>query len=134
MSLTIAVDFDGTIADHLFPRIGRPVPGAFSWLKKFRSKGAQLILWTMRSDGQDAGDVLTEAVEFCRENGVEFWGINKNPRQDWSLSPKAYAHVYIDDAAFGCPLIPNWKVGGRPMVDWKKVGPAVMRMVVKKDA
>jgi hypothetical protein len=129
VSLTIAVDFDGTIADHAYPDIGKPVPGAFKWLKAFRKKGAQLILWTMRSDGQESGDVLAQAVEFCREHGVEFWGVNQNPRQEWSKSPKAYAHVYIDDAAFGCPLIENKRMGGRPMVDWDVVGPAVMAMI-----
>ncbi len=60
MSLYIAVDFDGTIVDHQFPEIGKAVPGAFDWLKRFKEAGATLILWTMRSDGQEYGDVLTQ--------------------------------------------------------------------------
>ena len=51
MSIPIAVDFDGTIVDHVFPEIGAAVPGAFKWLKRFKEAGATLILWTMRSDG-----------------------------------------------------------------------------------
>lgn len=127
---TIAVDFDGTICDHVFPDIGKPVPGAFEWLAKFQEAGARLILFTMRSDGQQNGDVLTHAVEFCRENGIEFFGVNRNPEQDtWTDSPKAYAHVYIDDAAFGCPLRDNPRAGGRPYVDWDAVGPEVLSLI-----
>ena len=124
----IAVDFDGTIVDHRFPDIGSPVPGALEWLRAFKEAGATLILWTMRSDGQESGDVLTQAVEFCRSNGVEFDFANEHP-QDWTTSPKAYAHVYIDDAAFGCPLRKNPRCGGRPFVDWDVVGPSVMEMI-----
>jgi len=126
------------LAEHEFPDIGREVPGAFDWLKKFQAAGAKLILWTMRSDGRtgdgkENGPVLTEAVEWCRERGVEFWGVNGNPGQSsWTQSPKAYAHLYIDDAAFGCPLVESKKFGNRPYVDWSKVGPAVMDMLAGK--
>lgn len=76
----IAVDFDGTIVEHEFPDIGRESTGAFHWMKKWQEAGAKLILWTMRSDGltgtgKENGPVLTDAVEFCRRNGVEFFGI-----------------------------------------------------------
>lgn len=128
-SFAIAIDFDGTIVEHRYPDIGREVPGAIEWMKKFKEAGARLILWTMRSDGQQSGKVLTEAVKFCRSKGVTFWGVNKNPDQDWSESPKAYAKIYIDDAAFGCPLRESKEAGARPMVDWSQVGPAVLGMI-----
>lgn len=124
----IAVDFDGTIVDHRFPDIGNPVPGSFEWLKRFKAAGAKLILWTMRSDGQSYGDVLSSAVAFCRGNGVEFDFVNENP-QPWTTSPKAYAHVYIDDSAACCQLKDNPRSGGRPYVDWDVVGPAVMKLI-----
>lgn len=127
--MKIAVDFDGTIVDHRFPDIGEPVPWAFYWLDALQRAGAKLILYTMRSDGQVDGDVLTKAVAFCRENGIEFYGVNRDPDQDaWTSSPKAFAHVYIDDAAMGCPLIENPRASGRPMVDWEKVGPIAMKL------
>ena len=124
----IAVDFDGTIVDHQFPEIGDQVPGAIEWLSKYQEAGASLILWTMRSDGQDSGDVLTQAVEYCRGAGIEFDHVNENP-QDWTTSNKAYAHVYIDDAAAGVPLKENPRCGGRPFVDWDVIGPLVMEMI-----
>lgn len=142
MSFIVAVDFDGTIVDHQFPSVGPPVPGAFEWLKRFEAAGAKLILWTMRSPGRESlesgtleGDVLQDAVDFCKANGIEFWGINENPDQHtWTASPKAYAHVLIDDAAFGCPLRGDKRMGGRPMVDWDLVGPAVLAMIEQAKA
>lgn len=134
--MIIAIDFDGTIAEHEFPEIGAAVPGAFEWMKRWQEAGAKLILWTMRSDGRSAdgkrenGPVLTEAVEFCRANGVEFYGVNCNPGQaSWTQSPKVYAHVYVDDAGINCPLRESRKSGGRPMVDWAAVGPAVLEFI-----
>jgi hypothetical protein len=127
----IAVDYDGTIVDHQYPDHGNENPGAFEWLRRYMEAGAKLILWTMRSDNEEKdGPTLTTAVEFCRAHGVEFYGVNHGPGQErWTDSPKVYAHVYIDDAAFGCPLRPNPRMGGRPMVDWSVVGPAVMKMI-----
>lgn len=116
-----AIDFDGTLVEHMFPEIGPEVPDAFDWLHRFEAGGVRLMLWTMRS-----GYTLDRAVEFCRERGVEFWGVNESRGQRaWSISPKQYAHVYIDDAALGCPLC---MVGGnRPVVDWAIAGPMAMR-------
>lgn len=138
--MLIAIDFDGTIVDHRFPDVGDPVPGAIEWMKRFQAAGAQLILWTMRSDkrGDAIGplgvgpdhDYLQDAVDYCRASGVTFWSVNGNREQSsWTDSPKAYAHLYIDDAAFGCPLRENPRMGGRPFVDWDVVGPAVMAML-----
>ncbi len=136
----VCVDFDGTIAEHEFPDVGAAVPGAFEWLRRWQEAGAKLILWTMRSDGRtgtgrENGPVLTDAVEFCRANGVEFWGVNQNPTQaSWTTSPKAYAHVYVDDMAAGCPLRESRKSGNRPVVDWSVVGPAVLALIEKRKA
>lgn len=133
--MIIAVDFDGTIVEHEFPDVGAPVHGSFRWMKEWQDAGAKLILWTMRSDGRtgegkENGPVLTDAVEFCRANGIEFHAVNGNPEQkSWTQSPKAYAHVYVDDAAFGCPIRPSMKMGNRPVVDWEIVGPAVLELI-----
>lgn len=126
MSLIIAVDFDGTIVEHRFPDIGKPVPLALETLRECRELGAELILWTMRSDSKEE-NYLSQAVEYLDANGIELFGINQNPETDWSTSPKAYAHIYVDDAALGCPLMPS--TTGRPMVDWAKVRPVLISML-----
>lgn len=130
----VAVDFDGTIVDHRYPDLGMAVPGAFEWLAKWQESGAKLILLTMRHDESGDGPVLTDAVELCRRNGIEFYAINENPSQkSWTQSPKVYAHIYVDDAALGCPLRENTRRnGGRPFVDWEKAGPIVLTAILEQ--
>lgn len=132
MGSVIAVDFDGTLAQHRFPDIGEEVPWAFYWLKRLAGHGVKFILWTMRSDGQEVGNVLTEAVEFCRQRGIEFFGVNENPEQkEWTSSPKAYANIYVDDNAAGTPLIMD-SGGIREMVDWYTLGPEIENKILGK--
>lgn len=98
-SLIIAVDFDGTIVEDEYPRIGRPIIFAFDTLKKLQEKGFRLILWTYRR-----GRALEEAVTFCKENGIEFYAVNKSfPEEefDGTYSRKINADLFIDDRNFG---------------------------------
>ena len=91
----ICIDFDGTIVDHCFPEIGTEAPKAIYWLKRLQDQGAKLILFTMRSDTSVGGPMLSDAVSFLEDQGIKFYGINKNPDQDsWTESPKAYADIY----------------------------------------
>jgi hypothetical protein len=77
-----------------------------------QAKGYKLILYTMRS-----GEYLREAVDYLAAEGIELWAVNENPAQRyWTDSPKVYAHIYIDDAALGCPLVEV--ENDRPVVDW----------------
>lgn len=124
----ICIDFDGTIVKHEYPEIGEPVPHAIESLKYLQEQGYLLILNTMRSNTMSAGNLeslprdrnyLQEALDFLDQNGIEFYGINQNPDQDWSDSRKIYAHFYIDDAALGCPL--SLEYGQRPYVDWVEI-------------
>ena len=111
----LAVDFDGTIVKHEYPRIGPPVPNAISYLREYQDKGWKLILWTMRS-----GEPLAEAVEYLKFHGIKLFGVNNNPGQaSWTSSPKVYANYYIDDAAVGCPLLAGDHA--RPYVDWHRI-------------
>lgn len=112
----VAVDFDGTIVEHNYPDIGPECPGAVETLKWLHECGAKIILWTMRSRVE-----LVNAVAWCVGHGITLGGVNKNPDQDsWTTSPKAYAHIYIDDAALGCPLQMDSE-GVRVCVDWMGV-------------
>jgi hypothetical protein len=120
--LTIAVDFDGTIVDHAYPNLGQPNLGAIEAMLEWQEKGAKLILWTMRS-----GDELMEALKYTANHGIEFYGVNGNPDQwVWTKSPKALADIYVDDAAFGAPLI-HPEGFNRPCIDWSVVRPAITR-------
>ena len=127
----ICIDFDGTVVDHRYPYLGDPVPRAVDWLRRWAELGAKLILFTMRSDGNDGQDLLQDAVQYFEKNDIPLFGINHNPDQaSWTSSPKAYAQLYIDDAAFGCPLI-HPPTFNKPCVDWKRVGPAVEKQLME---
>ncbi|MDD2425929.1 MAG: hypothetical protein PHP30_08125 [Bacteroidales bacterium] len=100
----IAVDFDGTIVKHKYPLIGEEIPFAIDTLKLIQYElKHHLILWTVRE-----GNLLKEAVEFCRERGLEFYAINQNhPEDSPSSSPrKLMADMFIDDRNFGG--MPDW--------------------------
>lgn len=125
--MDICIDFDGTCVTHEFPQIGKDI-GAVPVLKALVENGHRLILFTMRSDRKakkkvDGVEVMVEenfladAIKWFEDNGISLYGVQKNPTQRfWTSSPKAYGHLYIDDANLGCPLI----VGDadRPYVDW----------------
>jgi len=116
----LAIDFDGTIVKHTYPAIGEDI-GAIKWLKQFKEAGAELILLTMRS-----GEYLEHAIDYCKDQGVEFYAHNDNPSQTvWTASRKVYANLYIDDAAFGCPLKQD-NPAERHYVDWDIVGPSIL--------
>jgi hypothetical protein len=69
-----------------------------------------------------SGETLNDAVRYLTENGVELAGVNENPSQkSWTTSPKAYAQLYIDDAALGCPLVFAREFSDRPFVNWGEV-------------
>lgn len=105
--MVIAVDFDGTIVQHRYPQIGKEIPFAIATLKKLQEEHHQLILWTVRE-----GELLDEAVEFCRRRGLEFYAVNANHpderiREDQSAPcRKLRADLYIDDCNVG--KLPDW--------------------------
>ena len=96
--MIIAVDFDGTIVEHRYPRIGKEIPFAIATLKQLQAERHLLILWSVRE-----GKLLEEAVEYCRTRGVEFYAVNAN-HPDEQVKPdmtspcrKVKADLYIDD-------------------------------------
>ncbi len=105
-NMIIAVDFDGTIVEHRYPEIGREIPFAVETLKKLIEDRHQLILWSVRE-----GRLLDEAVEWCRQRGVEFYAVNKDfPEEDTDknrhYSRKLKADLFIDDRNLGG--LPDW--------------------------
>lgn len=105
-----AVDFDGTLCESVFPGIGSPNMALINHLIKRRKQGNKIILWTCR-----CGDRLKDAVEWCREYGLEFDAVNENLQEmiEWHGNDcrKIFADVYIDDKA---------KVKGKYRVPYKE--------------
>jgi hydroxymethylpyrimidine pyrophosphatase-like HAD family hydrolase len=104
--MTIAVDFDGTIVTHEYPNIGKEIPFAVQTLKMLQDDGHKLILWTVRE-----GDLLRDAIQWCREKGLEFYAANRDyPEEEEQnnnhYSRKLKADIWIDDRNIGG--LPDW--------------------------
>ena len=93
--MIVAVDFDGTIVEHRYPRIGEEIPFAVDTLKLLQQEKHRLILWSVRE-----GALLDEAVEWCKARGLEFYAVNKDypeeqkGHQGFSRKLKADMFIY----------------------------------------
>lgn len=105
--MIIAVDFDGTIVTHEYPKIGKEIPFAIDTLKRIQNDFQhRLVLWTVRE-----GAELEAAVEYCRSKGLEFYAVNNNyPEENDSIQEarKLAADLFIDDRNLGG--LPDWGV------------------------
>ncbi len=104
--MTIAVDFDGTIVTHKYPEIGEELPFATETLKMLIEDRHKLILWTVRE-----GELLQQAVDWCKERGVNFFAINKDYPEETiennnHFSRKLKVDMWIDDRNVGG--LPDW--------------------------
>ena len=103
--MTIAIDFDGTIVEHRYPEIGAEIPFAIETLKMLIKERHRLILWSVRE-----GELLEEAVEYCRQRGVEFYAVNKDypeeKKTDKGYTRKLKVDMFIDDRNLGG--LPDW--------------------------
>lgn len=125
--MIIAIDFDGTCVTHEYPSVGKEI-GAVPLLQELVGNGHKLILFTMRS-----GKTLEDAVNWFKQNEIHLYGIQTNPSQsEWTSSPKAYAELYIDDAALGCPVKFDEEFSQRTFVDWVKVKEMLIGMSILK--
>lgn len=143
-SKLIAIDFDGTCVTHDFPQVGAPI-GAEAVLKRLVANGHKLILFTMRRNVEapksddpaiipKGGLYLTDAIAWFKDRDIPLHGIQKDPAQyRWTHSPKAYANLYIDDAALGVPLTFDKSISKRPFVNWTRVEQMLESMGYFKD-
>lgn len=102
----IAVDFDGTIVTHEYPNIGEELPFATETLRMLIRDHHRVILWSVRE-----GKLLQDAIDWCRERGVEFYAINRDyPEEEKEknnhYSRKLKADYFIDDRGIGG--LPDW--------------------------
>ncbi len=105
--MTIAVDFDGTIVEHRYPEIGPERPFAIDTLKMLIKERHKLILWTVRE-----GKLLDDAVNWCKERGVEFYAVNRDYPEETAENNQHFSRklnsidVFIDDRNLGG--LPDW--------------------------
>lgn len=107
----IAIDFDGTInigGESNYPMCGRVRPYAKKVMNFMHKLGIKIVIWTSRDvaynqEERRMYDHLTPMLNFLKDNDVHYDAINKSIQ----FAPyayngrKVYAHMYVDDRAFG---------------------------------
>lgn len=118
-----AVDFDGTLCEDKYPKIGKPNERLIEHLIEKQKQGDKVILWTNR-----VGNYLEEAVNWSANQGLTFDAVNDNIPEVMEkykdilkgqpASRKITADVFIDDASCneglpfmdpGCPIRECWR-------------------------
>lgn len=111
----IAIDFDGTIVEQDYPRIGALRPnaiGVIQWIYSW----ADVVIWTCRYEAEGVRDM----IEFLKNNKIPYTTINKNPNENLGFCPmpKIYYDVLIDDRNLGG--VPRWSEVYMILSKWKK--------------
>ena len=136
--MTIYLDFDGTVVEHKFPKIGRCNFGCIEIIKKLQDAGHEIILNTYRADiDSENPDLksLDKALELLnkraymllRDKTIDIGHFRLKPivatkakihPSPWNLHEAIKIGVmYIDDIASDIPLKPAVMISGN-MVDW----------------
>jgi hypothetical protein len=111
----IALDFDGTVCDHDFPRIGAPKAGVKDAIERLKALGFYILIWSCRTSGWDysifGGDPAQHTLErphvkamaeWLKDNGIPYDEIDDGSRG------KPLAEIYVDDKAWRFDHTTNW--------------------------
>ena len=91
----IVVDFDGTIADDVFPDIGNPKEGVIEALNKLKEAGFEITIHSCRT-----GSYLKETLPDDQYETIKkFMDYYKIPFDQIWVPDKPIASAYIDDKA-----------------------------------
>jgi len=133
--LTIFLEFDGTMVEHIYPPMGRVVPHAVRVVRRLQDAGHMIILNTYRADINR--EALDQAISWLNDT----WRVGKVELLPLKAIMASKVHpapffqndelqihqdrtvggvIYLDDIAFGTPLIPAVMSTGR-MVNWLEV-------------
>ena len=97
--MVFTVDFDSTLVENgVYPFASKPIIKNIEYIKKMKSEGHKIILWTCREK-----EPLENAIKFCNYYGIELDAINENVDLEDKIrvfgynSRKVYADIYLDD-------------------------------------
>ena len=131
---TIYLDFDGTVVEHDYPRLGRANFGSVEVLQKLQNAGHKFILntyrvelgdkclevaldwfkdaWMYKKPKTDVDSINLNVTE-CVKNKIDpcYW--------DWEFFDDNDC-IFIDDICIGIPLKDCCMISGR-MVDWDEL-------------
>ncbi len=114
--MEIYLDFDGTVVEFDYPRIGKNVPHALRVINRIQKEGIPIILNTQRVEMND--NSLDEALCYLEKNNINITSYTKRKIIPyWNIPFKEI--IFIDDIATGIPLLPDNKY--QMMVNWLEV-------------
>jgi hypothetical protein len=106
--VNIVIDFDGTICEHDFPRIGSPKPGVKAALTRLKELGFTILIHSCRTatywQQQNQWGLLGSVKEVRRIEA--FMEEHEIPYDEIWLPDKKEAAYYVDDRAVS--FTDNW--------------------------
>lgn len=136
--MKILLDFDGTVVEHQYPKIGRANFGCAEIIRRLQDAGHQIVLNTYRADC--ANGSLENAINYL--NNSLWFNVLPEHRDDERFHPLPITEhtmakinpqpwewdlihftgeIHIDDLASGIPLKPQVMATPGFMVDWVKI-------------
>ena len=117
--MRLSIDFDGTIVEVDYPRIGKLKPNVVKIINKLYEEGHSIIINTCR-----AGIYEGDCYKFLQDNNIPYHYINSNLPEDIEKfgqdCRKISADLYIDDKNLGG--IPNdWEDIYRLIKEYEKI-------------
>ena len=120
--MKIYLDFDGTIVEHDYPKIGEYNLGCFEIIKKLQNAGHVILLNTFRVEFNN--NTFEQALAYMNSPLInlikpipDFTPYKIYPPEwDWKRMLETN-EMFIDDASVNIPLRPTIKNSGF-MVDW----------------
>lgn len=96
----LGIDFDGTIVEENYPKIGELREDARYYINKLYDEGFKIIINTCRS-----GRFADDARDFLIKNGIKYHTFNENLPEILKMyntdCRKISADLYIDDRNLG---------------------------------
>lgn len=123
--LTIAVDFDGTIVENDFPRIGKVKQDVVDKIREWWEAGHTIIIWTCRTD-----KYLGEAIDFLVSNSIPYHAINENYNTKLNCR-KVLADIYLDDRALNVDDLEDFDINSLQFRDSEDILDDIMTLICK---
>ncbi len=99
--MKIYLDFDGTVVEHDYPRIGRCNFGCIEVIKKLQDAGHEIVINTMRSEFNDGSlqkalDWVVNSFRFSKDRSASIGPFESTERKhhppywDWDMLDKQF--------------------------------------------
>ena len=130
--MIIYLDFDGTVVEHTYPRVGIVNQGVFEVLERLQKAGHTIVLNTYRADldGKEGTDYALKILNTMASRHNKLTHSNVQPIIEatekkihptpWKSNFVSTSFIFLDDQAFGAPLI-KAKMEPGDSLDWSKV-------------